>query len=493
MGMLLLGIDIGTSSIKVAIVDAASSKTLVTVQYPDAETPINALQPGWAEQNPNSWWEHVQQAILKAHATKKYNPLDIQSIGIAYQMHGLVIVDKDQQVLRDSIIWCDSRAVEIGNRAFKNIGEEKCLSHLLNSPGNFTASKLAWVKENEPAIFEKIDKIMLPGDFIAMKLTGTITTSIAALSEGVFWDFKNKEISKDVLNYFGFDASIFPTIQEVFSNHGNLDKSIALSLGLKEGIPVAYKAGDQPNNALSLNVFSPGEVAATAGTSGVIYGVGDSLHYDKASRINQFAHVNYTKDLDRLGMLLCINGTGIMNSWAKKWIGDLNDYVQMNEAASAIAIGSEGLQVLPFGNGAERIFNNQIIGAHLLNLNLNQHSAAHIYRAVQEGIAFAFRYGLDIMKENGIIPKVIRAGNANLFKSNIFTEAFVNTLNVPVELYDVDGSVGAAKAGGMGAGVYTSSKEAFQHFTPIQTIEPTVSIQYDELYHHWLESLNKFI
>jgi xylulokinase len=334
---------------------------------------------------------------------------------------------------------------------------------------------------------------MLPGDFIAMKLTGTITTSIAALSEGIFWDFKNKEISKDILQYFGFSESIFPVVQEVFSNHGTLDKSIALSLGLKEGIPVAYKAGDQPNNALSLNVFSPGEVAATAGTSGVIYGVGESLHYDKASRINQFAHVNYTKDLDRLGMLLCINGTGIMNSWAKKWVGNNGDYTQMNMEASQVAIGSEGLQVLPFGNGAERIFNNQIIGAHLLNLNLNQHSAAHIYRAVQEGITFAFRFGLDIMRKNGIAPKIIRAGNANLFKSKIFTEAFVNTLNVPVELYDVDGSVGAAKAGGMGAGMYASSKEAFQHFTPNQTIEPTVSKQYDELYQQWLVSLKKFI
>lgn len=491
--MLLLGIDIGTSSIKVAVVDAITSQTLVTVQYPDAETPIHSLKPDWAEQSPNTWWEHVQQAILKANATKKYNPQDIQSIGIAYQMHGLVLVDKRQQVLRDSIIWCDSRAVELGNKAFHAIGEEKCLSHLLNSPGNFTASKLSWVKENEPAIFEKIDKIMLPGDFIAMKLTGNITTSIAALSEGVFWDFKNKEISKDVLNYYGFDRNIFPTIQEVFSNHGSLNKNIASLLGLKEGITVSYKAGDQPNNALSLNVFAPGEVAATAGTSGVIYGVGDSLHFDKASRINQFAHVNYTKDVNRLGMLLCINGTGIMNSWAKKWIGDVKDYVKMNEASSAIAIGSEGLQVLPFGNGAERIFNNKIIGAHLLNLNLNQHEAAHIYRAIQEGIAFAFRFGLDIMRENGITPKVIRAGNANLFKSRVFTEAFVNTLNVPVELYDVDGSVGAAKAGGIGASIYASPKEAFQYFKSTQIIEPTVSKQYDESYNYWLQSLKKFI
>ncbi|MEY4279700.1 MAG: hypothetical protein RL377_1704 [Bacteroidota bacterium] len=491
--MLLLGIDIGTSSIKVAIVDAASSKTLITVQYPDIETPINSIQPNWAEQDPEMWWEHVQQAILKAHASKKYNPLDIQSIGIAYQMHGLVIVDKHQKVLRDSIIWCDSRAVEIGNKAFKNIGEEKCLSHLLNAPGNFTASKLAWVKENEPAIFEKIDKLMLPGDFIAMKFTGSITTSIAALSEGIFWDFKNKAISKDILDYFGFNESVFPQVQDVFSTHGLLHSQSATLLGLKEGTPITYKAGDQPNNALSLNVFEPGEVSATAGTSGVIYGVGDTLHYDKASRINQFAHVNYTQELNRLGMLLCINGTGIMNSWAKKWIGDIHDYTQMNMEASTIAIGSEGLQVLPFGNGAERIFNNKIIGAHFLNLNLNQHTASHMYRAIQEGIAFSFRYGLDIMRANGITPSIIRAGNANLFKSTLFTEAFVNALNVPVELYDVDGSVGAAKAGGIGAGIYASSKEAFHHFTPIQTIEPIVSKKYDELYQDWLQSLQKFI
>ena len=491
--MLLLGIDIGTSSIKVAIIDAASSKTLITVQYPDTETPIHSIQSDWAEQDPEMWWEHVQQAILKAHASKKYNPLDIQSIGIAYQMHGLVLVDKQQKVLRDSIIWCDSRAVEIGNKAFKNIGEEKCLSHLLNSPGNFTASKLAWVKENEPAIFEKIDKILLPGDFIAMKLTGSITTSIAALSEGIFWDFKNKEISKDILQYFGFSESVFPLVQDVFSTHGILHSHSATALGLKEGTPISYKAGDQPNNALSLNVLEPGEVAATAGTSGVIYGVGDTLDYDKASRINQFAHVNYTQQKDRLGMLLCINGTGIMNSWAKKWIGNNGDYAPMNVEASTIAIGSEGLQVLPFGNGAERIFNNKMIGAHFLNLNLNKHTASHMYRAIQEGIAFSFRYGLDIMRDNGITPTIIRAGHANLFKSNVFTEAFVNTLNVPVELYDVDGSVGAAKAGGIGAGLYTSAKEAFHYFKPIQIIETTVSKKYDELYQHWLQSLQKFI
>ena len=491
--MLLLGIDIGTSSIKVAIVDATTQQTIVTTQFPETETPITSLQNGWAEQSPEMWWQHVQQAILKANATGKYNPKDIAAIGIAYQMHGLVCVDKNQQVLRDSIIWCDSRAVKYGNKAFEAIGEEKCLSHLLNSPGNFTASKLAWVKENEPHIYEQIDKIMLPGDFIAMKLTGTITTSASALSEGVLWDFKNNELSRDVMNYYGFSTNIIPDIKDVFTEHGLLGKEIAESLSLSANIPVTYKAGDQPNNALSLNVLQPGEVAATAGTSGVIYGVGDTLSYDKQSRINSFAHVNHTSKETRIGTLLCINGTGIANSFTRKLLAADKGYPLINEAAKQIPIGSEGLSVLPFGNGAERIFNNKTVGAHYQNINFNIHTEAHIFRAVQEGIAFSFRYGLDIMKENGITPSVIRAGKANLFLSDVFISAFVNATNVPVELYEVDGSVGAAKGAGIGAKIFISEKEAFANAKPLDLIEPTVFSAYDAEYEVWKGLLLKQI
>ena len=491
--MYLLGIDIGTSSIKVSVVDASSGNAIVTVQYPDIESPVTSLHNGWAEQSPEMWWEHVQLAILKANATKKYNASDIIAIGIAYQMHGLVMVDKDKKVLRDSIIWCDSRAVEIGDDAFKNIGEAYCLSHLLNSPGNFTAAKLAWVKENEPEIYQRIDKILLPGDFIAMKLTGEITTTVSALSEGIFWDFKNNCISETILNYFDFDISIFPSVLPVFTEHGILTTNIAASLSLKAGIPVSYKAGDQPNNAFSLNVLEPGEVAANAGTSGVIYGVGDSLTFDTASRINNFAHVNHAHQNNRLGMLLCINGTGIMNSWAKKWIGDALNYDEMNAAALSIPFGSEGLQVIPFGNGAERIFNNKTIGAHLLNLNLNKHTSAHIYKAVQEGIVFAFRYGLDIMRENNIRPTVIKAGISNMFLSEIFVDTFVNTLDTPIELFETDGSIGAAKGAGVGIGFYKNAKEAFINFKPIREHAPNKANIYNDSYLNWKESLNKFI
>jgi xylulokinase len=489
--MLLLGIDLGTSSIKVSVIDAQSQQCIASAHYPETETDIISLYPGWAEQSPDQWWENVKQAILKCHSSDLYRPADIGAIGIAYQMHGLVLVDKQKQVLRNSIIWCDSRAVEIGNKAFHAIGEEKCLSHLLNSPGNFTACKLAWVKENEPDVYKKIDKIMLPGDFIAMKLTGDYTTTASALSEGIFWDFKENSISEDVIDYFGFSRSLFLPVQSLFSPHGYLENSVAERLSLKKGIPVSYKAGDQPNNALSLNVLQPGEVAATAGTSGVIYGVSDELNYDLQSRINSFAHVNYKTDEIRIGILLCINGAGIFNRWMKNIAGSNHTYDGLNEAAAKVAVGSDGLIALPFGNGAERMLNNQIVGGHFHNMNFNIHTVAHMVRAVQEGIAFSFRYGLDIMRENGIHPTIIRAGKTNLFLSEVFTQSFANVNNVAVEFYEGDGSFGAAMGAGIGAGIYKNAVAASENRKPVGIVRPADTKQYDELYERWKESLKE--
>jgi xylulokinase len=489
--MLLLGLDIGTSSVKASVVDAQTQQCIASAQFPETESEIIALQSGWAEQSPEMWWQHVQLAILKLHAHANYNTSDIKAIGIAYQMHGLVCIDKNKEVLRNSIIWCDSRAVEIGNNAFNVIGNDKCLLHLLNSPGNFTASKLAWVKEHEPELYSKIDKIMLPGDFIAMKLTGECTTSIAALSEGIFWDFRNNELSEDIFGYYGFDKSLIPPLRRVFDEHGKLSTEIASFLSLTAGIPVTYKAGDQPNNALSLNVLQPGEVAATAGTSGVIYGVSDQLTYDNKSRVNTFAHVNYTTEEKRLGVLLCINGTGILNRWVKNITGNTHSYEEINKAAATVEAGSNGLYMLPFGNGAERMLENKIVQSHIHGIDFNVHTHAHLYRAAQEGIAFAFRYGLDIMRENGMNPKVIRAGKANMFLSDVFTESFVNATGVPVELYHCDGSVGAALGAGIGAGIFKTEAEAFSKATVLKLVEPTKTGLYNNLYEEWKEVLLK--
>ena len=486
--MYLLGIDIGTSSVKISVVDAQTQQCVANAFYPETEAPIISLQTGWAEQNPDNWWKYLRQALLEANASGKYNPHDIVAIGIAYQMHGLVIVNEKQLALRNSIIWCDSRAVPYGEKAFNSIGEEKCLSCLLNSPGNFTAAKLAWVKENEPGTFNLINKIMLPGDFISMRLTNEITTTPSALSEGVFWNFKQHNISKDIMEYFGFDDNLIPEVKDVFSTHGFLKKEIADTLGLKQGTPISYKAGDQPNNALSLNVLQPGEVAATAGTSGVIYAVTDKLVYDKQSRINSFAHVNHTHE-NKIGVLLCINGTGIMNSWIKKIAGSNKSYQQLNNEAASIAAGSDGLLTIPFGNGAERMLNNKLVGASIQNINLINHTPAHIYRSAQEGIAYAFRYGLDIMRENNIEPKVIRAGMANMFLSDVFVDAFVNITDTPVELYNNDGSIGAALGAGIGAKVFNDEKEAFKNMKCLKVIEPKGNNEYELYYKNWKEIL----
>ena len=391
--MYLLGYDIGSSSVKASIVNAETGKCVSSAFFPKSEAEIIAVKQGWAEQRPEQWWEHLKQSTAAVLAESKVNPADIKAIGISYQMHGLVCIDRDHNVLRPAIIWCDSRGVPYGEKAFDELGHEKCLSHLLNSPGNFTATKLKWVKDNEPEVFERIDKIMLPGDYIAMKLTDRVCTTVSGLSEGMFWDFKNGRIADFLMEYLGFSSSIIPEIVPTFSVQGQVTAHAAAELGLAEGTPVCYRAGDQPNNALSLNVFNPGEIASTAGTSGVVYGVNGEINYDPKSRVNTFAHVNHTNEQTRLGILLCINGTGILNSWIKRTVAPEGiSYPAMNDLAAQAPIGSEGVSILPFGNGAERVLQNREIGSSIHGVNFLKHGKQHIVRAAQEGIVFSFQY-----------------------------------------------------------------------------------------------------
>lgn len=494
--MYLLGCDIGSSSVKASIVDVNTGLTVGADFYPKEEASIKAVKPGWAEQEPDDWWKYLKIAIRGAIAEAGIQGTDIKAIGISYQMHGLVLVDKKMEVLRPSIIWCDSRAVPYGERAFKNIGEKQCLSHLLNSPGNFTAAKLAWVKEYEPELFRSVHKFMLPGDFIAMRMTGDIVTTISGLSEGIFWDFRNEKVSTDLMNYFGFSDELVPEIRPTFGLQGELLGSVASELGLKKGTPVTYRAGDQPNNALSLNVLNPGEIAATGGTSGVVYGVNGKVNYDTLSRVNTFAHVNHSPEQTRLGVLLCINGVGILNSWVKKNVAPEGiTYPELNDIAAGVPIGSEGLSILPFGNGAERMLQNRQMDCSIHGLNFNTHSKDHLARAAQEGIVFSFKYGMDIMNEMGIDIDVIRAGNANMFLSPVFRDTLSGVTGTVIELYDTNGAVGAAKGAGIGAGIYQSPEEAFASLKKIDVIEPDglKADKYCAAYTTWKERLDKLM
>lgn len=489
-----LGLDVGSSSVKASLVDTETGKCAATTFYPESEAPIIAVKSGWAEQDTQMWWDNCKLCIKKVKEMANAAAEDIKAIGISYQMHGLVCVDKNLEVLRPAIIWCDSRAVPYGEKAFSGIGADKCLGHLLNSPGNFTAAKLAWVKENEPEVYNRIYKFMLPGDFIAMKLSGTVNTTVSGLSEGILWDFKERNTANFVLDYYGIDSSLVPDIVPTFSVQCEVSAKAAAETGLKEGTPISYRAGDQPNNALSLNVFNPGEIASTAGTSGVVYGVLGNVGYDKKSRVNTFAHVNYTDKQDRLGVLLCINGTGILNAWTKRNVAPEGiSYAEMNDLATGVPIGSDGISVIPFGNGAERVLENRETGCSIHGINFNKHSKAHIVRAAQEGIVFSFCYGMEIMAEMGMNITKIHAGKANMFLSKIFRDTLAGVSGAQIELYETDGSVGSAKGAGMGCGFYKDNNEAFASLEKLAVIEPDEvhRPEYLAAYAAWKDKLSR--
>jgi xylulokinase len=492
----LLGFDVGSSSVKASLVDADTGKCAASAFFPEKEAPIKAVKKGWAEQDPQSWWDYAKLSLAKVMAYTGAKGEDIKAIGISYQMHGLVCVDKDLKPLRDSIIWCDSRAVPYGERAFDAIGHEKCLSHLLNSPGNFTAAKLAWVKDNEPDTYEKIHKIMLPGDYLALCLSGEANTTVSGLSEGMFWDFKSHRVADFLMDHYGFSSAIVPDIVPTFSVQSKVSAKAAAETGLAEGTPITYRAGDQPNNALSLNVFNPGEIASTAGTSGVVYGVLGEVNYDTKSRVNTFAHVNHTADSIRLGVLLCINGTGILNAWMRRTVAPEGiSYAEMNDLAASVPIGSDGVTIIPFGNGAERVLENKETGCIVSGINFNKHGKAHIIRAAQEGIVFSFCYGMEIMEQMGMDIKKIHAGRANMFLSPLFRDTLASVSGATIELYDTDGSVGAAKGAGIGAGIYKDHDEAFASLERLQVIRPDEARQgeYREAYAAWKELLERNI
>ena len=492
---LLMGYDVGSSSIKATLLDAGTGKVLASATSPDKELEIMAQQADWAEQHPATWWEHVKLATQKIKATASFDASDVKAIGISYQMHGLVLVDKNQQVLRPSIIWCDSRAVQVGQKAAEQIGAEKCLKRLFNLPGNFTASKLKWVKDNEPETYARIDKMMLPGDFIAMKMTGQIKTTPSGLSEGIMWDFEADEMAQFVLDNYGISSNLVAETVPTFSVQGELTKVAAEELGLAAGTKISYRGGDQPNNALSLSVLQPGEIAVTAGTSGVVYGVTDKKDYDAKSRVNVFVHVNHAAAAPRYGVLLCLNGTGILNSWLKhNFAGGAGlAYPQMNELAATVPVGADGLVILPYGNGAERTLENRNIGASVHGWNFNIHKQAHFLRAAQEGIVFALNYGLEIMRAMGTELKTVKAGHANMFLSPLFAEAFATLSGATVELYNTDGSQGAARGAGIGAGIYSGPEDAFTGLEPVKSIAPNAGLTdaYRAAYTNWESVLKK--
>ncbi len=477
-----LGIDIGSSSVKVALIDR-EGRAIAEVREPSQEMPMKSLQAGWAEQDPEMWWQYTCEAIEKI--TSQLETSDILSIGLAHQMHGLVLVDQQGNLLRDAIIWCDSRAVPYGSLLADHIGTKQCLDSMLNLPGNFTASKLAWIREHEPDIYKKIACVMLPGDYICYRLTGELSTTAGNLSEGCFWDFKGHRLSPKILEALGLSIDHFPAILQCMDNHGVTRGQIDIN-GLPDEIPVCYKAGDQPNNAYALGVTEPGQVAGTGGTSGVIYAVTDKLVADPSQAVNSFAHFNHSSKTSRIGILLCINSVGILYAWMRRMLGDLS-YGHMEELASRAPVGSDGLAIIPFGNGAERMLGNQPSSASIHGIQLNRHDQSHLIRAALEGLAFSYAHGIEKMRALGVEIHHFRVGNDNLFQSEIFAQSLADLSQCEIEVIECSGAVGAARGGAHGGGHQLAIQDQI-HFT--YSPRP-LSDSLSEAYQQWSDILQK--
>ena len=491
--MHLLGIDLGSSSVKVSLVDAATGRQVGSAQSPtDRELAMAAPQVGWAEQDPGVWWEHTERAV--ATLAGEHSLGDVGAIGIGYQMHGLVLLDAAGEPVRPSIIWCDSRAVSLGRQAAEAIGTDRLAASTLNSPGNFTASKWAWVARNEPEALARATTAMLPGDYLAFRITGDRATTASGLSEMILWDFGARSPARAVLDHYGLDDRLLPPLVPTFGDQGTVASGIAERWGLSPGARVCYRAGDQPNNAYSLKALAPGDTAATAGTSGVVYAVTDQRRFDPEQRVNAFAHVNDAADAERLGILLCVNGTGSAYAWLRRTLGaggDLPAYAQLNAWAESAAVGSDGLLFYPWGNGAERVLGNREPGAAFEHLSFTRHGAPELCAAVQDGIAAALAYGSEVLDGLGAGPRVTRAGRANLFLSDRFCQAFAQLTGAPLELYDTDGAQGAARAAGVGAGAFETHADALAGVEQIGRFEPRPDLRdaYGSFYARWREGV----
>lgn len=486
-----LGIDLGSSSVKVCLADA-NGKEIASAKAPiDGEMEIISTSSGFAEQNPEDWWAMLTHGI-KQLKEQGHNLANVKAIGIAYQMHGLVAMNDSFIPLRPAIIWCDSRAIPLGEKAFQEIGEEKALKKLLNSPGNFTAAKLAWVKNNEPDIYNKIAFIGLPGDWLAARLTGQLNATVSGLSEGIFIDHSTGQISNDVLNAFSIDKNFIKQPGESFRRFGKVLPTWCDEFGFNADAEVCYVAGDQPNNAFSLSAINPGEVAINAGTSGVLYAVSETPVVDMQQRVNTFAHVTHTTNKPSFGVLACVNGTGIQYSWLRHMLannGDLS-FIDLNNLAKTAPPGCDGLHVFSFGNGAERILNNRNIGASFTNINFHKHGPQHLIRAAQEGIAFSLVYCIEIFKEIGIEIKVLKAGSANLFNSPLFRQIVADTSGIPVEVINADGALGAARGAMVGSQAIDIKTIGSEMIQTVARVEPSENTQlYRQIYNEWLGEL----
>jgi xylulokinase len=468
--MKFLGIDIGTSGSRSVVIDE-NGKVIAsaTALHEDFASP----EIGWAEQNPDDWWRACKETIAKVLQTVKAD--EISAISFSGQMHGSVFLDKADKVIRPALLWCDQRTEKQCDEITAKIGKERLIELVCNPAiTGFTLPKMLWLRENEPEKWARVATVLLPKDYIRLKLSGDKASDVADSSGTLLFDVQNRKWSGEMLSAFSIDEAILPKVYESIEVTGRVSESGASETGLKIGTPIIAGAGDNAAGAIGMGIVEVGKVSATIGTSGVIFAVSDKPRLDLQGRIHTLCHAMPGR-WHNTGVTL---SAGLSFKWFRENFGDGNSYDELVHEAEKVPSGSEGAIWLPYLMGERTPHLDANARAAFIGITAS-HTKAHFTRAVLEGVAFSLRDSLEIFKESGVEISSIRLGGGGA-KSKLWRQIQADIYGKSVEIIEADegAAFGAAILAGVGVGAWKSVEEACEKTIRVaETIEPNADSQ----------------
>jgi xylulokinase len=458
--MYLLGIDIGTGGTRALIIDA---KGVVVASATEDHQPFVSPQIGWAEQNPSDWWRACGIAVRKALANGNLRSEQIACVGLSGQMHGAVLLDEQNRVVRPALIWCDVRTEKQSQELTAKIGAEKLINLTCNPAlTNFTLTKCLWVRENEPENWNRVRSLMLPKDYVRLRLTGERATDMADASGTLLLDVAHRRWSKEMLQLVQMDESLLPALYESPDICGQVSEAGAAATGLQKGTPVVAGAGDQAAGSTGIGVNAPGAVSATIGTSGVVLAATDHPALDPGGRLHTFCHAAPGRWL----VMGVTQAAGLSLRWFRDQFGSTNGSVEsyeslVAEAAKAPA-GCDGLLWAPYLMGERTPYLDPEARGMLVGLTAS-HTRAHLIRAILEGVAFSLQDTFTIFQEIKVPVKTIRLGGGGA-RSQLWRQIQADIYGDVVETVAVEegAAYGAAILAAVGVKVWPSVDAACQ-------------------------------
>lgn len=484
----LIGIDLGTSGVKTVLFDESGKPVASsTVEYP-------LYQPnlGWAEQDPEDWWKGTCESINNVMLKSGVNKQDVKGVGLSGQMHGAVLLDKNDKVLRKAIIWCDQRSAAECDQITQLVGKERLIEITANPAlTGFTASKVMWVKNNEPQIFEKIAKILLPKDYIRLRLTGEYATEVSDASGMQFMNIAQRKWSSEVLGKLEISESMLGKMYESQEVTGKVTASAAAITGLNEGTIVVGGAGDQAAGAVGNGIVKPGVVSSTIGTSGVVFAYTDKLTIDPLGRVHTFCHA-VPNTYHIMGVT---QGAGLSLKWFRDnfcmeelmtaELSNIDVYKLLDAEAENITPCSDGLVYLPYLMGERTPHLDPDARGVFFGLTA-KHTKPHFVRSIMEGVTYSLRDCLEIIRGMGVEVSEVRASGGG-GKSKIWRQmqADVFGTNINRIFSDEGPALGVAILAGVGAGIYDSVPQACSNVIKVKDSLPPISEnikKYDDFY-----------